>query len=74
MATNREEFDDDLDFDPNFDDMDIDELLAAVEEERLYQPPRRARRDRAAWRRIEARRERRLLRKQLSDWDDYDRD
>lgn len=79
MATKREDFENDLDFDPNFDDMevDVDDLLAAIHEDQLYEPPRRARRDRSARQRIESRRERRLLRKQLSDWDwgeDFDDD
>lgn len=74
MATERENIQDDLDFDPSNDDIDVDELLAAVHEDHLYEPPRRARRDRAAWRRIESRRERRSLKMQLSDWESDDDD
>ncbi len=74
MATDRERIQDDLDFDPSYDEIDVDELLAAVHEDHLYEPPRRARRERSAWRRIESRRERRWLKKQLSDWESEDDD
>ena len=72
MSRLRRRTDGDLeDFDAIHDDIDVDFLGDPAGEDRGRQRHGRAVKHKAAWQRVDERREIRLLREQLEDWDDW---